>query len=220
MRPRKEASLGGPPRDRCPRRARRPSAWLVAVLLACGCADDAPATEPSPAPAPPSDPAAPGKAIGPRFTCGRPRGPKAARRALERACETVELVQARMRDAVHGGYHEATDERWRPLAEGPRRQNPHMHWVEALLAAAERGDPTARPETTVLKTIGILPEAPKGLGWAMCHLHIEAARERGYRHGIYALMEKWQELLRYAQADRRDQGLTGEVWKEYTLYAR
>jgi mannose-6-phosphate isomerase len=56
------------------------------------------------------------------------------RRALERARETVELVQARMRDPVHGGYHEAADERWRALGGGPRRQNPHMHWVEALLA--------------------------------------------------------------------------------------
>lgn len=89
-----------------------------------------------------------------------------------------------------------------------------------LLEPMRRGDPGARPETTVLKTIGILPEAPKGLGWALCHRHIEAARERGYRHGIYALMEKWEELLRYTQADRRDQGLAGEVWKEYTLYAR
>lgn len=89
-----------------------------------------------------------------------------------------------------------------------------------LLEPMRRGDPGARPETTVLKTIGILPEAPKGLGWALCHLHIEAARERGYRWGIYALMEKWQELLRYTQADRRDQGLAGEVWKEYTLYSR
>lgn len=61
MRLRKEALLGGSPRDRCPRRARGPSAWLVAALLACGCADDAPAIAPSPAPAPPSDPAAPGK---------------------------------------------------------------------------------------------------------------------------------------------------------------
>lgn len=87
-----------------------------------------------------------------------------------------------------------------------------------LLEPARRGDPSGRPETTVLKTIGALPEAPGGLGWALCHLHIEAARARGYRFGIYALMEKWQELLRYTQADRRGQGLTGEVWKEYTLY--
>jgi mannose-6-phosphate isomerase len=67
--------------------------------------------------------------------------------ALERAREAVELVQARMRDPVHGGYHEATDERWRPLAEGPRRQNPHMHWVEALLALhAVRPDPALLEE--------------------------------------------------------------------------
>jgi len=55
-------------------------------------------------------------------------------RALAHARETIEVVQQRMRDPLHGGYHEATDERWRPLGAEPRRQNPHMHWVEALLA--------------------------------------------------------------------------------------
>jgi mannose-6-phosphate isomerase len=57
-------------------------------------------------------------------------------RALARARDTVELVQARLRDPVHGGYFEAADAAWRPLAE-PRRQNPHMHWLEALLALHE-----------------------------------------------------------------------------------
>lgn len=56
------------------------------------------------------------------------------RRALAHAHATIESVQRHLRDRVHGGYHEAGDERWRPLAEGPRRQNPHMHWLEALLA--------------------------------------------------------------------------------------
>lgn len=89
-----------------------------------------------------------------------------------------------------------------------------------LLEPARKGDPGARPETTVLKTIGILPDAPKGLGWALSHLHIEAARERGYRYGLYALMEKHEELMRYLQGDlRKAQALTAETWKEYTLYS-
>lgn len=90
-----------------------------------------------------------------------------------------------------------------------------------LLEPMRRGDPASRPTTTVLKTIGILPDAPKGLGWALCHLHILAARERGYSHGLYALMEKWEELLRYTNAGARDeQGCRGEVWKEYSLFSR
>jgi len=54
--------------------------------------------------------------------------------ALARAKHTAELALARLRDGVHGGYHEAADEGWSPSGELPRRQNPHMHWLEALLA--------------------------------------------------------------------------------------
>jgi mannose/cellobiose epimerase-like protein (N-acyl-D-glucosamine 2-epimerase family) len=54
--------------------------------------------------------------------------------ALARAQETAALALARLRDREHGGYHEAADESWAPLRELPRRQNPHMHWFEALLA--------------------------------------------------------------------------------------
>lgn len=56
------------------------------------------------------------------------------RRALAHAHETIEQVQRHLRDPLHGGYHEAGDEHWRPLGDAPRRQNPHMHWLEALLA--------------------------------------------------------------------------------------
>jgi mannose-6-phosphate isomerase len=61
----------------------------------------------------------------------RASGDSAARASAE---ETLELAQARLRDRVHGGFHEAADEGWRPLGELPRRHNPHMHWLEALLA--------------------------------------------------------------------------------------
>jgi mannose/cellobiose epimerase-like protein (N-acyl-D-glucosamine 2-epimerase family) len=53
--------------------------------------------------------------------------------ALRLARETWALVQAHLRDAKHGGFFEAADGDWRPLDE-PRRQNPHMHLFEALLA--------------------------------------------------------------------------------------
>lgn len=49
-------------------------------------------------------------------------------RALPLALETLAAIQARMADPVHGGWHEALP----PVL--PRRQNPHMHMLEALLA--------------------------------------------------------------------------------------
>jgi mannose/cellobiose epimerase-like protein (N-acyl-D-glucosamine 2-epimerase family) len=56
------------------------------------------------------------------------------RSALARAHETVAFVRERLRDPVHGGYFEEADETGVPLRDLPRRQNPHMHWLEALLA--------------------------------------------------------------------------------------
>jgi mannose-6-phosphate isomerase len=56
------------------------------------------------------------------------------RSALERAQETVAFVRERLRDRAHGGYFEGADEAGIPLRDVPRRQNPHMHWLEALLA--------------------------------------------------------------------------------------
>ncbi len=47
--------------------------------------------------------------------------------------ETLRLVRDRLRDHEHGGFFEAASEDWRPVDE-VRRQNPHMHLVEALLA--------------------------------------------------------------------------------------
>ena len=49
-------------------------------------------------------------------------------RALPLALSTLAAVEARMADPVHGGWHEALP----PVL--PRRQNPHMHMLEALLA--------------------------------------------------------------------------------------
>jgi hypothetical protein len=89
------------------------------------------------------------------------------------------------------------------------------------LEPVRRGAPGARPETTVLKTLAVDPGAVPGLGWALVHLHAEHARARGYREGLYALMEKWQPLLRFARHTRRMLGgPTGEVWKRYALFER
>jgi hypothetical protein len=90
-----------------------------------------------------------------------------------------------------------------------------------LLEPLRRGDPAAKPETTVLKTLAVNPDAAPGLGWALVHLHAEHARALGYRAGLYALMEKWQPLLRFSQHARRMLGgATGEVFKRYTLFER
>lgn len=49
-------------------------------------------------------------------------------RALPLALSTLAAIEARMADPVHGGWQEALP----PVL--PRRQNPHMHMLEALLA--------------------------------------------------------------------------------------
>ncbi len=54
------------------------------------------------------------------------------------ARETLGLVYERLRDRVAGGFLEGASEDWKPIA-GPRRQNPHMHLVESLLALDEIG---------------------------------------------------------------------------------
>ena len=47
------------------------------------------------------------------------------------------------------------------------------------------------------------------------------AREQGFTHGVYALMEKYEELLRYAQrAGKRAGKEIGGVTKRYVLYGR
>jgi mannose-6-phosphate isomerase len=56
--------------------------------------------------------------------------------SLRLALATLELLRERLRDPVSGGFFEGASEGWQPLS-GPRRQNPHMHLVEALLVLAE-----------------------------------------------------------------------------------
>lgn len=56
--------------------------------------------------------------------------------ALDAATKTLRIFQERLRDPDHGGFVEATDRGWRPEPR-VRRQNPHMHLLEALLAFQE-----------------------------------------------------------------------------------
>jgi mannose/cellobiose epimerase-like protein (N-acyl-D-glucosamine 2-epimerase family) len=57
-------------------------------------------------------------------------------KALELAEETLEFLDATLIDKVNGGYGEGLDEDGKGLQQ-PRRQNPHMHLLEALLALHE-----------------------------------------------------------------------------------
>lgn len=53
--------------------------------------------------------------------------------ALRVAEQTWEVLQARLVDSDCGGFFEGADEAWH-VRRGPRRQNPHMHLLEAVLA--------------------------------------------------------------------------------------
>jgi len=55
--------------------------------------------------------------------------------ALERAAETLELLETRLA-ASNGGFYEGADAAWKVLPAA-RRQNPHMHLLEVFLALYE-----------------------------------------------------------------------------------
>ncbi|MCP4006363.1 MAG: hypothetical protein GY725_19465 [bacterium] len=77
--------------------------------------------------------------------------------ALADANDALEIVQARLRDPVHGGFFEAAEANWSVL-QATRRQNPHMHLFEAVLALHD-----ARPDAAVLEQatalLGLLERA-------------------------------------------------------------
>ncbi|MGE3164904.1 MAG: AGE family epimerase/isomerase [Planctomycetota bacterium] len=56
--------------------------------------------------------------------------------ALAAALATQRFIDERFRDPVNGGFHEALDPELQPLPR-VRRQNPHMHLLEAALALAD-----------------------------------------------------------------------------------
>ncbi len=53
--------------------------------------------------------------------------------AMRLAESTWEVLRDNLADRTHGGFFEGADETWE-VQRGPRRQNPHMHLLEALLA--------------------------------------------------------------------------------------
>jgi len=57
-------------------------------------------------------------------------GDSRAKATAEGVCE---LLDSKLADPVHGGYFEGADRDWTPR-KGARRQNPHMHLFEAMLA--------------------------------------------------------------------------------------
>jgi mannose-6-phosphate isomerase len=63
-------------------------------------------------------------------------------RAKQTAEEVYGLLEKHLADPKHGGFFEGASETWEPR-RGARRQNPHMHLFEALLAWHET-DPDGR----------------------------------------------------------------------------
>jgi mannose-6-phosphate isomerase len=51
----------------------------------------------------------------------------------------MDLLEKKLADPEHGGFFDEADEDWTPHRE-PRRQNPHMHLLEACLALDALGD--------------------------------------------------------------------------------
>ncbi len=69
--------------------------------------------------------------------------------ALERAAATLDLLETRLA-ASNGGFFEGADAGWQ-VAPGPRRQNPHMHLLEAFLALFEAThEPRYRDASTAM----------------------------------------------------------------------
>ncbi len=58
-------------------------------------------------------------------------------RALATAHGICELLDGSLADAANGGFFEGADRAWNARREGARRQNPHMHLFEAMLAWSE-----------------------------------------------------------------------------------
>jgi hypothetical protein len=86
-----------------------------------------------------------------------------------------------------------------------------------LLEPVRRGAPDDRPRHTVLKTIAASPDGPAGLGWALTYLHVKHALDAGYTHMMFALMEKYHELDRYAKRVRDGVEI---IDRRYHLYER
>ena len=74
--------------------------------------------------------------------------------ALRIAERVLALLEDHLADDVRGGFAESGGEDWSPVA-GPRRQNPHMHLFEALLAL-HGVDPSASVLTRARRIFDLL----------------------------------------------------------------
>ncbi len=82
-----------------------------------------------------------------------------------------------------------------------------------LLGAARFLLARRKPETALLKTIGVTPAARgTNVGFAMCYLHYRHMIASGYRQGIHALMIEDNTSRRMSAAKG------GEVVREYAVY--
>lgn len=73
--------------------------------------------------------------------------------ARDLAIDTWNIIDRTLRDRHHGGFLEGTQRDGSPLdVEGPRRQNPHMHLLEALLIGFEMlNEPSFEPPARELR---------------------------------------------------------------------
>jgi hypothetical protein len=70
--------------------------------------------------------------------------------------------------------------------------------------------------TVVVKTLAIVPGAPRFLGGALAHVQMQAAREQGFTEQIWALMEKWRQALQFVTP----KDASTRLHKRYALFAR
>ncbi|MEM7166567.1 MAG: AGE family epimerase/isomerase [Planctomycetota bacterium] len=84
--------------------------------------------------------------------------------ALNLVNRTLDVIHQRLRAPQHGGFVDRATRDWQPIA-GQRRQNPHMHLLEAYLAYTDcNGDQDVRGEIRSLLQLPFVETATNTLG--------------------------------------------------------
>jgi len=122
--------------------------------------------------------------------------------ALVLARETLALLQTHLADSEAGGFLEGADEAWHPV-RGARRQNPHMHLLEAMLALAE-ADPESDALEQARALVGLLQgRFVNGGSGRLCELYdaqlepLRGAEQRvepGHHYEWVWLLQRWSAL--------------------------